>query len=464
MNFLNLSFLFIFFPVSFLLFHIIPQKFKKIFLILISIIFYSLGYIDTLIILIASTILNFIFGLLINKFKKDKMYLIIGILSNIGLLGFYKYLSFIISNFNIVFSTNLHSHNLILPLGISFFTFQSISYLVDVYNKKIECEKNFLNFLLYIVFFPKIISGPIVRYDDFKKNLNNIGKTNLKSIYTSIKRICFGLGKCLIISYTLGEFWKLIYDASTLSDISFLTAWLGIICYSFQLYFDFSGYTDMAIGIANLFGFNLPENFNYPYLSKSISEFWRKWHITLSSWFRDYIYIPLGGNRKGNVFFNLWVVFLCTGLWHGASWNFIFWGIYHGFWITIEKLIKNKNFYKNTNNLIKTIFTYIIVIVGWVLFASNGIKPAIKYLTYMSGFSFNNNMQFEFSYFLNSYTIFFLILSIICSLPIKNLLYNKIKNKNIYEFISGLSAIFVLIISIFFLINNSYKPFIYAQF
>lgn len=240
--------------------------------------------------------------------------------------------------------------------------------------------------------------------------------------------------------------WYTIFYSMLSTDISIPTAWLGIICYSFYLYYDFSGYTDIAIGIGSLFGFSIPENFNYPYYSISISDFWRKWHISLSSWFKDYVYIPVGGNRKGNGFFNLWIVFILTGLWHGAGWFFIVWGIYNGIWMSIEKLLKNNKIYNNIPKIIKIIFTYIIIICGWVIFACNSFTTSIKYFKYMLGVNKFGFEQYSFIYFFNTYNIFFLIICILCSLPINKKIYNYIKNKNIYEVLSCILAIIVLII------------------
>lgn len=262
----------------------------------------------------------------------------------------------------------------------------------------------------------------------------------------------------------MGEIWNLIYNTQAECDISIVTAWFGIICYSFYLYMNFSGYTDIAIGVGKLFGIKLPENFDYPYFATSIADFWRRWHITLSTWFKDYVYIPLGGNRKGNVYLHIFIVFLLTGIWHGASWNFILWGIYHGLCRIIERFIKDNKIYKKIPNFIKHITTYLVVILGWVLFASNGIRASIKYYKYMFGMNSLENIQYQFSYFFNFYNVFFLIICILVSLPIKNVLNERIRNQKVKEIVSGLFGLLVLIVSIVFLVNGNYRPSIYAQF
>lgn len=440
------------------------KKYRKYFLLLISFVFYLTYGFKPIIILILSILINYIIGIWISKFKYKKILLFLGIALNLIMLIYFKYLNFFIQNLNSLFSLNFNIIDLMLPIGISFFTFQAISYLIDIYRKKITYEKNFFDFALYLIFFPKIISGPIIRYENFKQNLITLKNPTIDTIFYSIKRISFGLGKAVILAGVMGEIWSTIFSAISITDISIPTAWLGIICYSFQLYFDFSGYTDMAIGIANLFGFKIPENFDYPYFSTSISEFWRKWHISLSSWFKDYIYIPLGGNRKGNVFFNQWIVFILTGIWHGAGWCFLAWGIYNAIWMTIERLIRNNKYYNKIPKFIKIISTYLIVICGWVIFACNSFITSLNYFKYMVGIKNFGYEQFYFSYFFNKYTIFFLIISILCSSPLNKIIYSNIKNKNIYHILSGILTIFILIISIFFIINNTCNPPIYAQF
>lgn len=464
MDFSSNIFLFLFFPISFLLYIIVPKRIKKYYLLIVSFVYFSLASISSLPILIFSIIVNYTLGLLINKVKHKKFVLIIGIIANVLLLFSYKYINFIISNANAFFNLSIKNLEVIIPLGLSFFTFQNISYLYDLYKKKINVEKNIFNYGLYTCYFPRISNGPIVRYDFFKNEINNLGKPNLDKIYYGIKRLCFGLGKVLILSFVLGEIWTQIYELSRISSISILTAWFGIICYSLFLFLNFSGYIDISIGLSNMFGINLPENFNYPYYSTSISDFWRRWHISLSSWFRDYVYIPLGGNRKGNVYINLMIVFILTGLWHGASWNFVLWGIFNGVFIVLERMIRDKNFYKKIPIMIKRIITYIIIILGWVLFACNGTMSGINYYRFMFGINNVENMQYSFEYFLSFYNIFFVIVSILVSLPIKDYIVSKIKNKKIIEVISGVLAIAVLFISIVFLINSSYSPSLYAQF
>lgn len=457
-------FLFLFLPIAFLLFLIIPKKMRKVYLLSISLVFYAIEIRKALPILIFSILMNYVLGLAISKCKKKKLFLLLGIAFNVLLLFFYKYINFAIAIINNTFSKELQALDLLVPLGISFFTFQEISYLVDVYKNKIKLDKNIINFSLYICFFPRIISGPIVRYEEFQESITNFSKPTMDRLYLSIKRICWGLGKILILAQVMKSVWNLIYSSSISSNISVLTAWLGMICYSFYLYMDFSGYTDVAIGVGNLFGIQLPENFDYPYYANSISDFWRRWHITLSKWFKDYIYIPLGGSKKGNTYLHILIVFLLTGLWHGASWNFILWGLYHGIWRMLERAIRNNKIYHKIPEVIKQICTYIIVIVGWVLFAIREKTEIFNYYKYMIGLHPIRQVQYGLSYFLNWHTIFFLIVCIWVSLPFKEKLYQKIKNDKLKTVISGIGALGILVLAIIFLVNGSYSPPIYAQF
>lgn len=464
MDFSNCNFLFIFLPASLILYFIMPRKIKKYYLTAISIIYFSLASISSLPILIGSIIFNFIFGLLIGKAKKKKIFLIIGIIGNIGLLFVYKYLDFIITNINGLTHSKIGLLDLVLPLGISFFTFQNISYIVDVYKGKIKPEKNVFNLALYTSYFPRIVNGPIVRYDSFINEVNNLNRPNIDNLFNGIKRFSFGLGKVLIVSFVLGNIWTQIIDAMNSFGITTPTAWYGIICYSLFLFINFSGYIDISIGISKMIGITLPENFDHPYCSFSISEFWRRWHITLGAWFRDYIYIPMGGSRKGNIYIHLMIVFLLTGIWHGSSWNFIIWGVYNGIFIVIERLIRDKNFYKRIPKIIKIFITYFIILLGWVLFANNGLAASMVYYKYMFGLKVASNAQYTFKYFLSIYNLFYVIAGFIIALPVTKIITNKIKNKKIIEIVSGVSAIIILAVSIVFLINSSYSPSLYAQF
>lgn len=457
MDFSNCIFIFIFFPISCIVFYLTPKRLKKYSLLLLSLAFLTLASWRSLVVILISTVLSYVIGLMIEKYHK-RYILILGIILNVLLLIFFKYTNFIFANINKIFSTQIKSLKLVLPLGISFFTFQIISYLVDVYKKKIKAEKNIVNYLLYICFFPRVLQGPIIRYEEFKKNIDEYKKPNLEETVNGLERISFGLGKVVILSNTMGNIWNEIYGA----NVSTLTAWLGIICYSLYLYLNFSGYIDISLGIGKIFGIKLPENFNYPYVSASISEFWRRWHISLSNWFRDYIYIPLGGNRTGNVYFNLFVVFLVTGIWHGASWNFIFWGIYNGFWIILERLIRDKKAYKKIPKIALQISTYIIIILGWVLFASNGIREAIRYYMNMFGIRKAEYIQFSLSYYLTPYNLFYIGLSALIATAVPKRIIEK--SKNLKEILTAIAALCILVVSIVFIVNNNYSPSIYAQF
>ena len=461
MNLTSNIFLFIFFPLTFGLYFIIPSKVKKYYLLIISLFFYAIISLQGLAVLLITILMNYLLGLCIGKFRYKKTILVLGIILNLLLLIIYKYIGFIVENTNNIFHINLPLINLILPLGISFYTFQNLSYLVDIYKKKITVEKNIINFSLYICFYPRVTNGPIVRYGDFVKELDNLKKPKLNNIYEGIKRICFGLGKVCIIANVLGKIWTEIQGAANLYSISIATAWFGIICYSFYLYFNFSGYIDISIGLSKMYGINLPENFNYPYYADSISDFWRRWHISLSNWFRDYVYIPLGGNRKGNVYFNLMIVFILTGIWHGADWNFLLWGIYNGIFIVVERFIRDKKMYKKIPQTIKRILTYIIIIIGWVLF-TNDINSSINYYKFMFGLNKIEYVPFGFKYFITPYNLFFIGISILACLPVlKNI---KIKNEKLKEYLSGIFALLILLIAILFLVNNSYQPSLYANF
>ena len=463
MDFSNCLFIFIFFPISCVLFYLTPKKFKKCSLLLISLIFLAISSWKSLIVILASTLLSYVIGLMIEKYHK-KSILVLGITLNVLLLVFFKYINFIFANINEIFSTQIKSLKLMLPLGISFFTFQIISYLVDVYKKKINAEKNIIKYLLYICFFPRVLQGPIVRYEEFKKNIDEYKTPNLEETVNGLKRICFGLGKVVILSNTMGNIWNEIYSA----NVSALTAWLGIICYSLYLYLNFSGYIDISLGIGRIFGIQLPENFNYPYVSSSISEFWRRWHISLSSWFKDYVYIPLGGNRVGKAkhIRNIVVVWLLTGIWHGASWNFVIWGAMFGGILLIEKFFLGK-YLEKAPNFIKRLYVLFIVMVSFIIFNANNMGEAITNIAGLFGANGESFINKFTIYNLRSYAII-LIIGIIGATPIpKNFiqkLQQKPKTKRAINLLEPVYIAVLLIVVTAYLVDNSYNPFLYFRF
>ncbi|WP_341478098.1 MBOAT family O-acyltransferase [Clostridium sporogenes] len=417
-------------------------------------------------VLCSSIFINYIFGLIIDKLKDKKrfkfFFLLVGIILNLVLLFYYKYYDFAIGNINRISNNTFQYKCIILPIGISFFTFQGMSYIIDIYRKDAKVNKNILSVALYISFFPQLIAGPIVKYKDIDNQIRK-RKETMEYFSYGIERFVIGLSKKVIIADTVAEIADTIFSLSNVG-IDQPTAWLGAICYTFQIYFDFSGYSDMAIGLGYMFGFKFMENFNYPYISKSITEFWRRWHISLSTWFKEYLYIPLGGNRKGNTYLNLFIVFFTTGLWHGASWNFIAWGMWNGIFIIIEKIINKKILYIKTPSFIKTTITMSIVILGWVLFRANGLMDAVNYLSIMFGINKTTTVTYQFSYFVNKKLVFWMIISIIGSTPIIGNILKLYENKKIFQILKTIFIGILLIISIIFIVNSTYSPFIYFQF
>ncbi|MDY4604549.1 MAG: MBOAT family O-acyltransferase [Clostridium tertium] len=358
---------------------------------------------------------------------------------------------------------NLELKKIVLPIGISFFTFQGMSYIIDIYRNDGKVNKNIFSVALYISLFPQLVAGPIIKYKAVDEQIRN-RKESIDYFSYGINRFVIGLGKKIIISDMLGAISDNIFLLANSSGIDMITAWIGAICYTLQIYFDFSGYSDMAIGLGHLFGFKFPENFNYPYISRSITEFWRRWHISLSTWFKEYLYIPLGGNRRGNVYFNLVVVFLVTGLWHGASWNFVIWGLWHGLFMIIERLIRDKAWYKKIPLIIKIFITLFIVIIGWVLFKATTLKEGLRYLSIMFGLVNFSNITFEFTYFISRKFILLIIIGIIASTPIPKNIFNRYKGIKAFELIKTILIILLFIVSIIFMVNSTYSPFIYFQF
>lgn len=467
MLFSSSVFIFIFLPLVLFLYYISGKKIRNYILLLASLIFYAWGGVNYLKILMVSILINYIFGLLIDKTVDRshlrKFILILGIILNLALLFYYKYYDFFIENINNILNMNLELKRIVLPIGISFFTFQGMSYIIDIYRNDGKVNKNIFSVALYISFFPQLVAGPIIKYKTIDEQIR-VRKESIDYFSYGINRFVIGLGKKIIISDMLGAISDNIFLLANSSGIDMITAWIGAICYTLQIYFDFSGYSDMAIGLGHLFGFKFPENFNYPYISRSITEFWRRWHISLSTWFKEYLYIPLGGNRRGNVYFNLFVVFLVTGLWHGASWNFVIWGLWHGMFMIIERVIRNENWYKKIPSFIKIFITLFIVIIGWVLFKATTLEEGLKYLSIMFGLSNFSNITFEYTYFISRKFIVLIIIGIMASTPIFKKIFNRYRGIKVFELIKTILIILLFIISIIFMVNSTYSPFIYFQF
>lgn len=467
MNFSSINFLFLFLPLVLLFYFVLRPKYRNIILILSSFIFYFLGEKHYTVLLLFSCLFNYFIGNLIDKNFNDKTkkyILIFGIFINILLLGIFKYLNFFIEQINLFFSHFnsiffIEPVNIHLPVGISFFTFQAVSYLIDIYRKDIKPSK-ILNFSLYLSMFAQLVAGPIVRYKQIQKDLDK-RLINKEQFYEGIKRFISGLSKKVIIADTLSYCADNIF-ALQANELTFCVCFFGAVCYSFQIFFDFSGYSDMAIGLGKMFGFNFPENFNYPYISKSIKEFWRRWHISLSQWFRDYLYIPLGGNRctTGRVYLNIMIVFIFTGLWHGANWNFVIWGVFNGVLIIFESVFKN--IFKKIPSFFLHVYFLIAVASGWAIFRCENLHHSISYLKTMYGFDGFAGYDEMLSYI--NYELFFaLIVAAIFSTPFI-LSFQKFIPKKMYNlFEAGFYSI-LLLVSASYVAVNTYQPFIYFRF
>jgi alginate O-acetyltransferase complex protein AlgI len=406
--------------------------------------------------MIISSLINYLIALIINK-RRKKIYLIICIIINVLLLGVFKYSGFFIENINNILNINIPNPNLALPIGISFFTFQAMSYTIDVYKKEVPVQYNFFDLLTYISMFPQLIAGPIVRYETIAKELKERTVTK-EGFADGFTRFLNGLLKKVLIANSIGLLWNTI-SSMPYSQLSSLTAWLGVIAYTFQIYFDFSGYSDMAIGLGKMLGFNYLENFNYPYVAQSITDFWRRWHISLSTWFRDYIYIPLGGNRCSKLknIRNIFVVWMLTGFWHGANWNFIIWGLYYAIILLIEKYIL-KNHLQKLPRIFRHIYALFFIIIGWTIFAIEDINQLSDYLKIMFSISSYKFVDSWLLFYISNYGILFII-AVIFSIPIK---INK--TNIIIKMVKPIIYITLFIVTISYIISDTYNPFLYFRF
>lgn len=505
MVFSTIIFLCVFLPIVIIGYYLVPKPAKNMFLLICSLFFYAWGEPVYVLIMLASIAYNYLFGMFIANTRQDKLWMIISVVVNLLVLGIFKYSGFFIENIDKVIPNLLHVPDIALPIGISFYTFQGMSYCIDVYRDKEMVQKNPVNLALYIAMFPQLIAGPIVRYSDIRMELT--GRSHNAEMFSEgAGRFIIGLSKKAILANTLGAVATNIMSED-LQTMGAGVAWIGAIFYTLQIYFDFSGYSDMAIGLGKIFGFNFSENFNYPYISKSIREFWRRWHISLSSWFRDYLYIPLGGSRRGNVYLHLLIVFLATGIWHGAAWGFVLWGLWHGFFIIAERMVadhknngsKTKSGIQGTvciKKLLGRIYTMLVVVVGWVLFALVSVRKTAQYLMVMFGLQKNAFVAYSPSYYLDKKTICIFVIALLACVPWKQVWHKwagnekaeneKIENEKIgndkigndklhkgnrpfAKTLAGMIGqkivlLLLLVLCFVFIITGSYNPFIYFRF
>jgi D-alanyl-lipoteichoic acid acyltransferase DltB (MBOAT superfamily) len=444
-----------------------------------SVLFYAYGEPKFVFVMLFSILMNWLFGLMVHYFKKKnvqeaaRVVIAVMVVFNIALFFVFKYLNFAIRNINNLFGDVISQTNIVLPIGISFFTFQAMSYVFDVYRGRGDVQKNPLNTALYITFFPQLIAGPIVRYETVSKEINS-RVFNSDDFLRGVQRFIIGLAKKAILANSVAVVADWAFKTEGLATLPILGAWLGVIAYTLQIYFDFSGYSDMAIGMGLMFGFHFNENFNYPYISKSITEFWRRWHISLGSWFRDYVYFPMGGSRvktQSRLIFNLFVVWTLTGVWHGANWQFAFWGFLYFVLIAFEKLTDLPKKLEESGNFIMIqlyrIFTLLAVMIGWVFFRADGLKNGVKYLLALFGLK-NNAPSNETAYFLLKENAVIFLIGIIASTPIVKILFQKTESlfrDNIVVFYCKNALLLALfIVAASFTISSSYNPFIYFNF
>ena len=463
MLFSSIPFLYYFLPIVLIVYFLAPKPFKNPVLLIASLVFYGWGEPKYVFLMVATVLLGYVFGLLIEKYRGKplaKLFLVLSVLSSAFGLIYFKYADFFIENFNKVFGLSIPLLKLVLPIGISFYTFQILSYSVDVYRGEVKAQRNPLTLATYVALFPQLIAGPIVRYTDVEKQL--IKKSHSFEMATEgIRRFIIGFSKKILIANTLGELGEAFLSST---ELSVLYYWLVAMAYMLQIYFDFSGYSDMAIGLGKIIGFDFMENFNYPFISKSITEFWRRWHISLGSWFRDYVYIPMGGNRvsKPRMLFNIFTVWFLTGFWHGAEWNFIVWGLYFGILLTLEKFFYLKHLEKH--KALGHIYVLFLVAVSFMIFNAGNLNLAFEYVKGMFGGNKLPLVSAEFIYQLKNYG-FVLLIGAIGATPLPKKLAEKFLPKNSTgDILETAFLIVLLVISTAFLADGSFNPFLYFRF
>ena len=470
MIFSSIFFLFIFLPVTLILYYVVPWKFKNLLLLIVSLIFYAWGEPVYVLLMMFSMVFNYFGGIQIDALRRCgnerglKISFLFTVVVNLAILGFFKYYGFILGTINSVFSVNIPYKELSLPIGISFYTFQTLSYIIDLYWGSISVQKNFISFGTYITMFPQLIAGPIVRYIDIAKQLNR-RTLSLQKFGDGMAWFVRGLGKKVLLANNIGMMFDSIYALGS-DGRSVLTAWLGALAYTMQIYFDFSGYSDMAVGLGKMFGFEFVQNFNYPYVSRNLTDFWRRWHISLGTWFREYVYIPLGGNRVSDArnVLNIMIVWALTGLWHGAAWNFVLWGVYHGILLLLEKkLLKDQ--LEKLPDIVQMIITFILVMFGWVMFFSSSFSDMTSYFGSMFG---NTSLGFADNtavYYLLT-NLILIILCFIASGPFAwdHMRRFALKRGTCRQIVAIAAYAVIFVMSLAYLVNATYNPFLYFRF
>ena len=462
--FSSLVFMFAYLPITLLAYYLVPRQGRNIFLFIVNLIFYGWGEPKLVLLMVFNIFFNYIGGWLVDKYradaKKKKLFLILTCVLDIGILAVFKYTGMITETLNMLPFLNIPELQISLPIGISFYTFQTMSYVIDVYRDDAPVSKNFINFGTYVALFPQLIAGPIVRYRDVAEQLVNRRET-LEMFTKGVKLFMVGLAKKVIIANTMGTLTTNIF--ATTDENGVVGTWVGMIAYTFQIYFDFSGYSDMACGLGNMMGFEFLKNFNYPYIAKSITDFWRRWHISLSTWFKEYVYIPLGGNRKGvkRQILNLLIVWGLTGLWHGAAYNFVLWGLYYGLLLILEKFVLKK-FLDRLPSFVQHIYTLFIIIIGWGLFYFTDVGQLGEFMVDL--FNFGNGICGDQAFNLIMSNMPMLIIAAVASTPLATMLYTRFEHRRFMWIPETLYCMGVLAVSTASLVNQSYNPFLYFRF
>lgn len=464
MVFSSLVFMFAYLPITLLAYYLVPRQGRNIFLFIVNLIFYGWGEPRLVLLMVFNIFFNYIGGWLVDKYradaKKKKLFLTLTCVLDIGILSVFKYTGMITETLNMLPFLNIPELQISLPIGISFYTFQTMSYVIDVYRDDAPVSKNFINFGTYVALFPQLIAGPIVRYRDVAEQLVNRRET-LEMFTKGVKLFMVGLAKKVIIANTMGTLTTNIF--ATTDENGVVGTWVGMIAYTFQIYFDFSGYSDMACGLGNMMGFEFLKNFNYPYIAKSITDFWRRWHISLSTWFKEYVYIPLGGNRKGvkRQILNLLIVWGLTGLWHGAAYNFVLWGLYYGLLLILEKFVLKK-FLDRLPSFVQHIYTLFIIIIGWGLFYFTDVGQLGEFMVDL--FNFGNGICGDQAFNLIMSNLPMLIIAAVASTPLATMLYTRFEHRRFMWIPETLYCMGVLAVSTASLVNQSYNPFLYFRF